>query len=60
MKYFLKKLMGHEIFMSMVSWTTKLFLKNLKIFLKNSPAHSHAHAHSHVFHFVINRCFDYD
>ena len=29
MKYFLKKLLGHEIFRSMVSWTTKNFLKNL-------------------------------
>ena len=29
MKYFLKKLMGHEIFRPMVSWATKLFLKNL-------------------------------
>ena len=30
MKYFLKKLLGHEIFRSMVSWATKNFLKNLK------------------------------
>ena len=29
MKYFLKKLLGHEIFRSMVSWATKYFLKNL-------------------------------
>ena len=29
MKYFLKKLLGHEIFRSMVSWATKFFLKNL-------------------------------
>ena len=29
MKYFLKKLMGHEVFRSMVSWATKYFLKNL-------------------------------
>ena len=29
MKYFLKKLMGHEIYRSMVSWATKYFLKNL-------------------------------
>ena len=27
-KYFPKKLMGHEIFRSMVSWTTNFFLKN--------------------------------
>ena len=27
MKYFLKKLLGHEIFMSMVSWATKIFWK---------------------------------
>ena len=30
MKYFPKKLLGHEIFRSMVSWATKLFLKNLQ------------------------------
>ena len=30
MKYFRKKLLGHEVFRSMVSWATKLFLKNLK------------------------------
>ena len=29
MKYFLKKLLVHEIFRSMVSWATKFFLKNL-------------------------------
>ena len=29
MKYFLKKLLGHEIFRSMVSWITKNFLKKL-------------------------------
>ena len=29
MKYFLKKLLGHEIFSSMVSWATKNFFKNL-------------------------------
>ena len=29
MKYFSKKLLGHEIFRSMVSWATKIFLKNL-------------------------------
>ena len=34
MKYFLKKLLGHEIFKSMVSWATKIFLKNFK----NPPA----------------------
>ena len=34
MKYFLKKLLGHEIFRSMVSWATKFFLKNLQ----NPPA----------------------
>ena len=34
MKYFLKKLLGHEIFRSMVSWGTKMFLKNLE----NPPA----------------------
>ena len=28
-KYFAKKLLGHDIFRSMVSWTTKYFLKNL-------------------------------
>ena len=30
MKYFLKKLLGHEIFRSMVSWGTKIFWKNLE------------------------------
>ena len=30
MNYFLKKLMDHEIFRSMVSWATKEFLKNLQ------------------------------
>ena len=29
MKYFLEKLLGHEIFSSMVSWATKFFKKNL-------------------------------
>ena len=29
MKYFLKKLLGDEIFRSMVSWATKIFLENL-------------------------------
>ena len=29
MKYFSKKLLGHETFRSMVSWATKYFLKNL-------------------------------
>ena len=29
MKYFLKKLLGNEIFSSMVSWAKKFFLKNL-------------------------------
>ena len=29
MKYFLKKLLGHEVFRPMVSWATKIFLKNL-------------------------------
>ena len=29
MKYFLKKLLGNEIFSSMVSWAKKCFLKNL-------------------------------
>ena len=29
MKYFLEKLLGHEIFSSTVSWATKNFLKNL-------------------------------
>ena len=29
MKYFLKKLLGLEIFRSMVSWAMKKFLKNL-------------------------------
>ena len=28
-KYFPKKLQGHEIFRSVVSWATKFFLKNL-------------------------------
>ena len=28
-KYFPKKLLGYEIFRSMVSWATKRFLKNL-------------------------------
>ena len=27
MKYFLKKLLGHEKFRSMVSWATKFFLE---------------------------------
>ena len=30
MKYFLKKLLGHEKFRSMVSWATNFFLKNLQ------------------------------
>ena len=30
MKYFLKKLLGHEIFRCMVSWATKIFLENLE------------------------------
>lgn len=30
MKYFLKNLLGQEIFTSMVSWDTKSFLKNLQ------------------------------
>ena len=34
MKYFLKKLVGYEIFRSMVSWATNFFLKNLQ----NLPA----------------------
>ena len=29
MKYFPKKLLGHEIFGSMVSWATDFFFKNL-------------------------------
>ena len=29
MKYFPEKLLGHEIFSSMVPWDTKCFLKNL-------------------------------
>ena len=29
MKYFLKKLLGHEMFRSIVFWATKKFLKNL-------------------------------
>ena len=29
MKYFLKALLGHETFSSMVSWATIFFLKNL-------------------------------
>ena len=29
MKYFLEKLLGHEIFSFMVPWATKFFLKNL-------------------------------
>ena len=36
MKYFLKKIMGHEIFRSVASWTTKKFFKNLL----NPPASS--------------------
>ena len=36
MKYSLKKLLGNEIFRSMVSWATKIFLKNLQ----NPPAPS--------------------
>ena len=30
MKYFLKKLLGHEIFKSVVSWATKFFEKFVK------------------------------
>ena len=30
MKYFLKKLLGHEIFRSMVSWAMNFFKKNCK------------------------------
>ena len=33
-KYFLKKLLGHERFRAVVSWATKTFLKNLQ----NPPA----------------------
>ena len=29
MKFFPKKLLGHEIFSSMIYWATKFFLKNL-------------------------------
>ena len=29
MKFFSKKFLGHEIFRSMVSWATKIVLKNL-------------------------------
>ena len=29
MKYFLENLLGREKFSSMVSWATKIFLKNL-------------------------------
>ena len=29
MKYFLKKLLGREVFSSMVPWATKYILKNL-------------------------------
>ena len=29
MKYFVNKLLGHEIFRSMVSWAAKFLLKNL-------------------------------
>ena len=28
-KFFIKKLLGHEIFNSMIPWATKYFLKNL-------------------------------
>ena len=34
MKYFLKKILSHEIFSSIVSWATKIFSKNLQ----NPPA----------------------
>ena len=34
MKYFMKKLLDHEKFRSMVSWALKIFLKNLE----NPPA----------------------
>ena len=40
MKYFPKKLLGHEIFRSIVSWATKYFLKNLQNPSALSPTYS--------------------
>ena len=39
MKYFLKKLLGHEIFRSMVSWVTRFFLRNLQNPLPLPPSY---------------------
>ena len=49
MKYFLKKLLSHEIFSSMVSWATKIFFKNLvkpslpSSYILNAPLHLNIH-----------------
>ena len=37
MKYFREKLLGHEIFSSMVPWAAKFFLKNLSNLLASRP-----------------------
>ena len=37
MKYFLKKLLGQEIFRCMVCWATKFFLENLEDPLGTPP-----------------------
>ena len=39
MKYFLQKLLGHEIVRSMVSWATKIFLENLENRLVPPPTY---------------------
>ena len=42
MKYFAKKLLGHEIFRSMISWATKLFMKRIKrIRIKKYSSYCH-------------------
>ena len=39
MKYFMKKLLGHEIFRSMVSWAAKISLEICKILSPPPPAY---------------------
>ena len=44
-KYFLKKLLGHEYFRSMVARATKIFLKNLEnpptLLIHTDPPHTY-------------------
>ena len=61
-KYFLKKLLGHEVFSSMVSWATRNFLKNLQIFWKllksnfkfNLQKHHFAYVYEVIIKFYLN------